>query len=370
MSVDMSWINGLRVGVVYADTWGRGGQRWNALNLTSQLRRQQAVKIESYAIEHHSPSFKRFGILRHEMSRSTTQSVNAISYEDWVSHVWSQVGGAFELEDPALAIAQELLGTLPLQDHDHWICTKGLLAQLVSTVIGESRTTLFLTNPGLLQLRLHRPTRPVQIIVPEPSWQAALNSAEVSNYPTIYWNPMTNLAHNVCSHLKFIPDSDHGYSVILIANGDGIQWDALLTEITALSLHRIIFVAVRDLELLERVRSCLNEDAVSRIEFRTWIDIEELSTDISLHPSRAVIVTKAGPGTVHALTSAGFRPILLDSGQEPEKWVLKSAMLENVATATTPNCLTREIQSYIENHQQGVSQKAWTRKFEHAGDGL
>jgi hypothetical protein len=225
-----------------------------------------------------------------------------------------------------------------VRDATDIFATKGLLARLLRQAANRTRgasVTSFVTNPGLLELPVHRAYE-VPSFVPWAEWCPYVRSV-LGREPTVLsLHPSANETENLVE-IAPLPLRQRGEKAILFAaSDDGHPWlDLLRCSAPYIGELPVVFVSVRNPGLLAMVRELARSSGFKRFACGTWIPETTLSQWLTHAAVEgcAIAVTKPGPATVRTLARTGTPLVLWDASLPFEDWVMRSAH-----TSSTHRC--------------------------------
>ena len=370
----------LRVAVIHMDHWGGAGNSLWARRIAAALRRSGRFEVKLGTADTQDTLLYEQALLVAGIKAQPLPPTSIRErYNDWASALRQELETLWIEHGRLSASAERLIFELPfareIERFDFVICTKGLLTQIALRLArrnkvqeGATRVVNFVTNPGLLDLAIHRPWPGVLHVISDPSWISALT---LQGYPRESIRCCALPESTTAKDLQagHIPPLLSGFDaarpiVILIANQEGERWLTLIRYVMErVPQAQLIFISINDEELLRDAASLL-EQYLSRPTRVTSLlgpaDRDAVLTALERFDA-PVVITKPGPSTVATIGRFSVPMVLWDAGLPMEDWVLRSARLSGIHFAGSS---TEEVFLFVEKAiRNGNVRKPWQPTF-------
>lgn len=318
--------------VLCAERWGGAGNRLWAENVADSL----AAVVPSVDVRSVDQAGTYFGDKASELHTlklvASSASVRRTAYERWAAQIFEELAALWEAIEPSeqsldQRVCADLLPLLTYSRYETVIATKGVLAQAAAWTMSRHRLPRanvfsFVTNPGLLEMRMHRATRVAAFAIPRKGW------AEPSQLSGLE-RPVITLPierREKSGGTETLNGFELGrHTLIIIANEDGHPWMPFLDHaLRAIPRLQVIFIGVRNEALVGEAQRVLASSSSPAFVAVSWLNPASLGRTLATMPG-AVVVTKPGPSTVARIAEIGAYAVLWDAGLPPEDWVLRSA---------------------------------------------
>jgi hypothetical protein len=329
--------------------WGGAGNSLWARRIAGALRRSGRFEVEVAAADTQGTFLYEQALLVAAIkAQPLPPSEIRERYNNWAAALGRELESLCDVEGGLSPSAGRVIAELPfaagIDKFDFVICTKGLLTQIASrlTRLDKARERAahvvnFITNPGLLDLSIHRPSECALHVISDPSWLSALTRR---GYPAQSVRCCA-LPENTAA--KGSPPGDvppllSGFDfsrpiVLLIANQEGGRWLTLARHVLErLARAQLIFICIRDEELLRDATGLLGQYPTRTARVTPLLLPPERDAVLAALNacSAPVVVTKPGPSTVATIGSFGVPMVMWDAGLPMEDWVLRSARASGI----------------------------------------
>lgn len=365
-----------RVAVVAMRSWGEFGNRLAAERIRAVLIRQlPSVEISVWDAEDLVPKLEDAGREIRKITLGTrTVAQRSSRYMALMRRLARDFPPGFELRPPAaFAFRAELAALSDRFDErrlDLVIGTKGLISRLCLAAVrnGRGRTNVanYVTNPGLLELSIHRSAHMVSVV--PFAWARSLLRAEPGFDPdrVVVTGPL--IAEHELGGLIARPAADGDAAldngpaldmdgradperpfVIVFCNRGGEPYLRVVRRLAAADTDiDLVFVGHRDEELTRAVRNIARDAGRDRWRFHHGLSQAEYFGYVrrAARCRHSMLISKAGPNTVLEAVFHGIPVLALDSGLPIERWVRR--LIEDEAKVGRWCRTTEELLSAVE----------------------
>ncbi|WP_051807698.1 hypothetical protein [Actinoplanes subtropicus] len=329
-----------RIVVVSPRTWGQFGNFLAATRLAGVLReRLPGREVDVWEAEPLLPFMGEYGARIAEISTGSPDArTRTTRYLALMAEIDQAYPAGFET-DPGHPVADRLDGlreALAEARPELVIGTKGFVARLCRAALHGSDVPVvsYVTNPGLLELPIHRSAALHATLVPF-AWAGQRLVTEVGADPaSVHVVGPLVARHDLGSFVSADVDLDArpGWPVpaadgpdrpriIVFSNRGGDDYVRVLNHLADRHPDTdVVFVGYDDPALIERVT---RDVGLTRWRFHTKLTQREYFAYIegAAAADHAFLISKAGPNTTLEAASFGIPVLMLESGLPMESWV-------------------------------------------------
>ncbi|GIF10096.1 Moenomycin biosynthesis protein MoeGT1 [Actinoplanes teichomyceticus] len=330
-----------RIVVVSPRTWGQFGNFLAATRLAGVLRdRLPGHEVEVWEAEATLPWIGEYGARIAEITAGSPDAATRTGrYLALMAEIERAHPRGFET-DPGSAVQPRVAGlraALEQARPDLVIGTKGFVARLCrAALLGRAPDTpvvSYVTNPGLLELPIHRSADLDAVLVPFDWAKQRLCALAGTDPDTVHVVGPLVARHDLGSFVSAEADSAHrpGWPdqpdgsprprIIVFSNRGGDDYVRILRHLAARHPDTdVVFVGYNDPALIARVTGEIDP---SRWRFHTRLTQQEYFAyiDGAATAEHAFLISKAGPNTTLEAAHFGIPVLMLRSGLPMEDWV-------------------------------------------------
>ncbi|GLY08390.1 MULTISPECIES: hypothetical protein [Actinoplanes] len=330
-----------RIVIVSPRTWGQFGNFLAATRLGGVLReRLPGHRVDVWEAETTLPWIGEYGArIAAITADSPDTATRSRRYLALMAEIEAAYPARFEAgpSGPVAGRVAGLRAALEQARPDLVIGTKGFVARLCKAALAgaavDAPVVSYVTNPGLLDLPIHRSVDLDAMTVPF-DWTRERFCAESGADPaTVHVVGPLVARHDLGAFVSAEPDSAErsGWpapagpeprpKIVVFSNRGGDDYVRILHHLAARHpAVDVVFVGYNDPALIDKVRG--NVDA-ARWRFHTRLTQREYFAYIegAAAAEHALLISKAGPNTTLEAAHFGIPVLMLESGLPMEGWV-------------------------------------------------
>ncbi|MEU4526619.1 hypothetical protein AB0F49_00150 [Micromonospora ureilytica] len=335
-------MTGRRIVVVSPRTWGQFGNYLAATRLAGVIADQlPGDDVVVWEAESTLPWVGEIGGRMAQISQSSPDPVTrSARYLDLIAEVEREHPAGFEVDDesPVRAKMAGLREAFEQERPDLVVSTKGFTARLCKAAMRDSGLDVpvaaYVTNPGLLELALHRSPHLDAVLVPfDWTKDHLLRATEVRPESVHVVGPLVAQrdlgafveASNDPADQTSWPDDPSAADrprIILFSNRGGDDYHRMLRHLADRHPYvDVTFVGYHDESLVNRAAG--GEDVPARWRFHTRLTQQQYFgyMEGAAAAQDALLLSKAGPNTTLEAAYFGIPVLMLRSGLPMESWV-------------------------------------------------